>query len=157
MKPLPPVTGAFPPNVKPARPGVYEVTLPGVARPVWGWFSLWTGSHWCMVRALPASAAAEVCRSWVHGFRWRGLSADPATYAVPDDVDGPPLRPAITLVLNPLTEPVPTFDASLDPILTRRLLPIDFAPVPRSAVLPSGWPVLLGALLCVIAFLVSLL
>lgn len=154
MKPLPPLTDWFPDHVKPDRPGVYEVILPGGAG---AWYSLWTGAHWCLVRWTPDLAAVAVSRSWLQNFRWRGLSADPATYAVPDDVDGPPPLPPITVFLNPLPEPAPTFDASLEPILTRRLLPIDFAPVPRSAVLPSGWPVLLGGLLCAIAFLVSLL
>ena len=141
MRPLPPVTDAFPAEVKPAWPGVYEVMLPGGA---WGWYSFWTGEYWRFARALPESAATDERRSQLQDFSWRGLSADPATYAVPDDVDGPLVLPPITLVLDPL----PDIDAVLGatPPVTR-----------LSASLPSGWPVLLGGLLCAAAFLVSVL
>lgn len=70
------LTPWFPPNVKPARPGVYEVRLrkasPGTC------FAYFDGARWTWAfSSFRVAAVARVTDGAVQAKWWRGLAGDP--------------------------------------------------------------------------------
>lgn len=77
-------TGWFPPEIAPARVGVYETQVLSLRG-----FSYWDGNLWG-----PMGATADEARSLYElfgpslhrGFTWRGLAADPAQRSMAEQV-----------------------------------------------------------------------
>lgn len=65
------LTPEFPADVKPVRPGVYQVR-PHLHAAGWS-FSRWNGRYWSLFRSTAAKAARSTFPSGTQNKRWRGL------------------------------------------------------------------------------------
>lgn len=67
------VTEWFPPNVKPARIGVYERSPhPGSG----GWFSKWNGGYWSHSYANAEAASKCTRQGMFQNWYWRGIKKE---------------------------------------------------------------------------------
>lgn len=66
------LTPWFPADVKPVRPGVYEMRCDPPR-----WYRRWDGRHWYIGDTNVSVAAKETLASWCAFEMWRGLAEEP--------------------------------------------------------------------------------
>jgi hypothetical protein len=66
------LTPWFPPEIKPAYPGVYQVKQPRFV-----WYRRWDGEYWFSGGHTPEDAASSKCAITMNAHSWRGLAKPP--------------------------------------------------------------------------------